>query len=61
MTGPTGESENAPLRLDFGGRLKLEFDGSKFTSDSVLWPYRDLDLTLQDPVSGMSIERVQVP
>ena len=40
---PAGESRKAPLRVDFDRRLKLEFHGSKITSDGGFLAYRELD------------------
>ena len=43
---PAGESRKPCLRVDFDRRLKLEFHGSKVTSDAGLLAYRELDHAL---------------
>ena len=43
MNGAAGEASDAALRVAFDPRLKLEFHGSRVTSDAGLLPFRDLD------------------
>ena len=43
MAYATGEAKQAPLRVSFDRRIKLEFHGARITSDGGLLAYRELD------------------
>src|SRR3712207_4471283 len=54
MADATGEAKAAPLRVAFDRRLKLEFHGTRITSDGGLLAYHELDDALDLTTTGMS-------
>ena len=57
MDHPKGASETDGARLSFDRRVRLEFHGSKISSDGGLLLFRELDevLGLHDIAGGMSV------
>ena len=61
MDGAAGEENTAALRVTFDPRLKLEFHGSRVTSDAGLLPFLGLDdvLGLTDLAGGALTEDIR--
>ena len=51
-----GERENKPFQLGFNGLLKVDFLGSRVTSDSGLILVRELDERALGPAAGGDVQ-----
>ena len=61
MEHPMGESKLGRLRVDFDRCFKLEFHGSKITSDTGLLACRELIPTCGDINDALGLTEVAVP
>jgi hypothetical protein len=50
-----GDRRQQALRVQFDGKLKLEFHGAKITSDAGLLPFRELDEAFRLTEKGSTV------